>query len=214
MTPPSRYDDPLGIYQTAYAATTRYGAYMEKLAPLRPGIDLTNSVLENDPELPSSAPAGVLDSWLEKQCLGTGRLRGNFVDLGASASIAYLRQHLAPYLRKRRIREFDLSSLTSADRKLTMEISRFIFEMEPRIGQRLDGISYPSRLGNNITCWVVFSRPPASLGSGSLEPDHELDCVRNPQTKPINPKDPELKRALHDLNLTFHPEIGARKPAN
>jgi hypothetical protein len=188
----NRYDDPLGIYHTVYAASTPYGAYMETLAPLRPSpsIDLANTVNENDAALRGTPAPGTITNWIEPRHLGSAHLPGTYVDIGASESIAYLRHRLADRFAALGVIEFDLSALTAARREVTMEISRFIFELEYREQRRFDGICYPSRLGRNIVCWAIFK-------------DDRPASFENKQSRPIDVSDPELVEALSHLRISL-----------
>jgi hypothetical protein len=163
---------------------------METLAPLRPApsVDLA-TITTNEPGLRPTRPAGKIGEWIEKRHFGEAELCGNFVDLGAAASIAHLRHRLADLFAKFAITEFDLSVLTSLQRKVTMEISRFIHELENREQRRFDGIYYPSRLGHDIGCWAIFTDSKA--------------CFKNQRSIPINVADPELQRALRDCRISI-----------
>ena len=190
----NRYDDPLGIYHTVYASSTPYGAYMETLAPLRPApsIDLAAVVLHNDTTLRSTPPPGQIANWIERRHMGTARISGSYVDIGASESIAFLRHRLADRFSALGVSEFDISALTTAHREVTMEISRFIFELEYREQRRFDGIRYPSRLGSNITCWAIFD-------------DDGATCLMDKLSEPVSVDDPELMKALHDSRIYLQP---------
>jgi len=184
----NRYDDPLGIYHTVYAASTRYGALIETLAPLRPKPKIR--LAEAEPGMRATPAAGTITNWLERRHIGEARISGVFVDIAASESIAYLRHKLADRFAALGTIEFDLSALTSARRELTMEISRFIFELEFREQRRFDGICYPSRLGHNIMCWAIFE-------------DDGHACLEDRASQPIDPADKEIEQALRDSRITL-----------
>jgi hypothetical protein len=188
----NRYDDPLGIYNTVFAASTPYGAYIEALAPLRPvtSIDLATAVDRNEPGLRGTPLAGTITNWIERRHLGRAQLNGTYVDIGASDSIAYLRHRLTDRFAALGVIEFDLAALTAASREVTMEISRFVFELEYREQRRFDGICYPSQFGQNITCWAIF------------EDDHPA-CITKKQSHPVNATDPHLVEALGRLRISL-----------
>lgn len=217
--PPSRYDDPMGEYQTIYASSSAYGAYLETLSALRTrsgekrSIDIREFVKSNDPTLRPTSKPGQIRDWLDQRHLGTASLRGTFVDLGASASIAVIRQWLVkisdqattgslPSLRHRLDRffattgepEMDLSALTSANRILTTEISRFIFERKSSERLPFDGIRYPSRLGSDVICWAIFDQR-----------DGRPTCIEDRGSAPIDPLDPEFVLAMRRLGLKAPP---------
>jgi len=190
----NRYDDPLGIYHTVYAASTKYGAYMETLAPLRPApsVDLATTVMENDPALRATLPPGSIRNWIERRHIGAATIQGTSVDVGSSESIAYLRHRLASRFSALGVTDFDLHALTTARREVTMEISRCIFELEYREQRRFDGIRYPSRLGMNISCWAIFE-------------DDDPACIMNKQSQPVDLTDPELIEALQHSRISLIP---------
>jgi hypothetical protein len=107
---------------------------METLAPLRPApsVNLAVAITNNDPALRNTPRPGQITNWIERRHLGEAQLEGAYVDIEASESIGYLRHRLADRFAALGIVEFDLSALTTARREVTMEISRFIFELEYR----------------------------------------------------------------------------------
>lgn len=160
---------------------------METLAPLRPSPANLTAIVENDPGLRTTRAEGDIRGWLTTRHLGDAQLTGAFVDLGAAASIAYLRHPLANVLARFRVPELDLSVLTGLRREITMEISRFIHELESHGRRRFDGIRYPSKLGYDIVCWAVFSDSSAALSDR--------------RSAPLDLEDRELQRALRDCRL-------------
>jgi len=211
--PACRYDDPLGIYRTIYAASTRYEAFLVALAELRPGpnADLSGIIDDNDPD-PSSIPPSQrfgpgqavmvpraqrvdsvrIENWITKRYIGEGTPTGNFADLTSERSTTFLRGRLAKRFEIYGITEFDPDSLTYAAREVTMEISRCISEIELRGGDRIDGLSYRSRLGDGIRRWALFAK--------ESEPLYALE-EKSKSSARIDIDDPDLLRALDDCGL-------------
>jgi hypothetical protein len=186
----ARYDDPLGLYGTLYAASTLYDAYVAALATFRPrlGFDLTSSIEENDPGLagtPRSSEA--VKKWISRHYIGEATLDGLFIDLTDERTIGLLCKRLP----KTRV---DVERLTvdyvrKAPRNITMEISRYTYEYEIRSGLHYDGVSYGSRLfDGRIRRWAVYDDPGLVLKEKS--------------SRPIDLNDPELLRALQDCGIT------------
>jgi esterase/lipase superfamily enzyme len=205
--PACRYDDPLGIYRTIYAASTRYEAFLVALAELRPGpnVDLSRIIDNNDPELPSiprgqRPGSGQIVNWISKRYIGEGTPTGNFADLTTLRSTMFLRGRLADRFESYGVTEFDPVSLTYAPREITMEISRCISEIELRGGDRIDGLSYRSRLGNGIRRWALFAK--------EAEPLYALEAKSSAR---IDIDDPDLLRALDDCGLLSDPRSPAKK---
>ncbi len=192
LRPTNRYDDPLGVYQTIYVASSAYGAFMETMADLRPApqLKLASVVLENEPTLRSTPPPGQITSWIEGRHLGEASLCGEFVDLASSASLAYLRHRMSRCFEKYEIADFDLSTLVSSKREITQEISRLIFELAFREKRRFAGICYPSRLGHNITCWAIFDEDGTA-------------CIVEKKSAPVDLTDHELLRAFTDSRISL-----------
>lgn len=73
-----RYDDPAGQYRVLYVARSRVGAFVEKLAPLRPSLTDLRAVAERAApserdELPSGGrPRG----WSDRRVIGRALSRG------------------------------------------------------------------------------------------------------------------------------------------
>lgn len=204
--PASRYDDPLGIYRTIYAASTRYDAFLVALAELRPGpnVDLSRIIDSNDPGLPSIPWAqrfgsGQLAKWISKRYIGEGSPVGNFADLTTQRSTTFLRGRLADQFLRYGVTNFDPVSLTYAPREVTMEISRCISELELRGGDRIDGLSYRSRLGGGIRRWALFAK--------HSEP---LYALEERSSARVDIDDPDLLRALHDCGLLAKPPPPAK----
>lgn len=200
MTPPTRYDDPWGIYRTTYASSSAYGAYMEALAALKPSetpggepeIDLKKLVTENEPELRGTARAGHIGNWRAKHHIGTGTPDGIFLDLGAPASIAFIREHMQHLFKDAKAAAaFDLANLVKAPQKFTGGLSFAIKQLETTTSSGIDGICYPSRLGHGIVDWAIFE-----------DPDDGLSCITERTSDSIRRDDPEFLKAVADLGLT------------
>ena len=157
-----RYDDPLDIYPVVYAGSTLLGAFVEKLQPLRPSPAMRAAlarIRNNAPGLTATPPAGtVFAAWLRKLYVGRGRLTGTFVDVTQASTLALLDRSMRGTLGRLRVRRLDLSAVTSGKRKVTQEISRWVYERRTRDDRPFDGILYTSRFGANLECWAIFDR--------------------------------------------------------
>jgi hypothetical protein len=127
-------------------------------------------------------------TWLQNRRIGTGRLIGEFCDIGHSASIVHLRAVLTP-----RLLHYGLDDLDAGDirlrvpRAFTQEISRYIFEQTDQGQPAYAGIRYGSRLGDDLTNWAIF------------EPNEPVDC----EQEEIEPDDPDLLQVLEDYGLAL-----------
>jgi len=188
----NRFDDPEDQYRVLYASAERETTFRECLARFRPDPAIVVAeIAENDDDenSPRTLPAGrIALTWLQNRRIGTGRLIGEFCDIGHSASIAHLRHALAA-----RLPDFGLDDLDAGDIRLraprgfTQETSRYIFEQTDHGQPAYAGIRYGSRLGDELTNWAIF------------EPNVPVDCVQ----EEIEPDDPDLVQVLEDYGLAL-----------
>jgi hypothetical protein len=187
----NRFDDPRGVYRVLYASSSRFGAFVEVLARFRPDPAVAHGLAEiAGPE--DAAPPGLVPAtWLRRRRIGTARVRGRFADLGASASLAWLRRALGSRLRAHGLRDLDAAAIRlSAPRRFTQEISRAVYEETLRGGRpRFAGIAYRSRLGDELRNWALFERAGGAL------------FTRTPEAAAIAADDPDLRAALALLSV-------------
>jgi hypothetical protein len=80
-----------------------------------------------------------------------------FVDVASADALTWLRSELADLAISLGITEIDLSLLTSAQRRFTQEVSRYIYEHDGSTeSSRFAGIRYISRLHASWECWAIF----------------------------------------------------------
>jgi len=201
-----RYDDPLGVYRTIYATSTRYEAYLAALAPFRQrpnSFEFAHAITMNDPDLTGTPQAGdataLIRSWISRQFIGEASLNGQFVDLTNEKTINFLSDKFPKFsdlLKKYPINDLNAHKLTTAPRDFTMEISRYIWELETRAGMSFDGLSYRSRIAKLSQTddagrrWAIFE--------SDLTPSRAL-VDRN--STGISLDDPDLIRAFSALGL-------------
>ena len=96
--------------------------------------------------------------WSASRRIGAARHDGPFADIGQSSSLAHLRAALASQIVHYGLEDLDEGELRRrAPRAFTQEISRYVFERGvANDGERLLGIRYLSRLGDDIENWAVF----------------------------------------------------------
>lgn len=178
----NRYDDPQAKYRVLYAATERFGCYVETLARFRidPLLAAGMAAIEGDDDF---YPLGEVPSeWLTSRAMGTAHITAECADIYNSAWIDRLRIKFLPLLKTFGLSDLDASVLqTSAPRAITQKVSRFIYE------EKLNGIKYPSKFGHDIENWAFFE--PVS--------------VHRESTDIIKPDDSDFIRAmaLHHLKL-------------
>ena len=193
----NRWDDPNGAYRVLYAASSLRGAFVEVLARFRPDPHVAAELARIDGRSGSGLPPGHLDrSWLERRCIGEATVRGSFAEIGHSESLARLQKELAHRLVHYGFQDLDGSAIRiRAPRRLTQEISRFVFEQTGRGRRRaFDGIRYLSRLGDDLRNWAIFE-PIGQAHAASLVADVRLSR--------IGPRHPELRAALELLGIAL-----------
>jgi hypothetical protein len=184
-------DDPAGEYRVLYASSERVSTFLETLARYRTDPALVaafQEMADDDQEAdryPTIPPGVVPMHWCESRRIGTARHDGPFADIGQSSSVAHLRAMLASRLVHYGLEDLDVGELRRRSaRALTQEISRYVFERGVN-GERLLGIRYLSRLGDDIENWAIFE--------GSEPYDNA--------SEEISRDDPDLVRALEMLGL-------------
>jgi hypothetical protein len=191
----NRWDDPDGVYRVLYAASSLRGAFVEVLARFRPDPHVVAELARIEGRQAGALPPGHLGrSWLEVRCIGEAAVRGSFAEIGHSESLARLHEKLAPRLVHYGIQDLDASAIRlGAPRRLTQEISRFVFEQTTRGRRRaFDGISYLSRLGDDLRNWAIFE-PIGRERVAALLAD-----IRSAR---IGARHPELRAALELLGI-------------
>lgn len=191
----NRWDDPQSEYRVLYASSTRLGAFVEVLARFRPDPHVAAELAAIDGEERGALPPGrVPASWLGSRLLGDGALRGSFADVGQGESLQEIRQELASRLVHYNISDLDGAAIRlSLPRRLTQEISRFVYEQTtPQDERAFAGITYLSRLGDEFRNWAVFE--PA-------DPEEARRVPEDAAVSRISAEDPDLRRALELLGL-------------
>jgi hypothetical protein len=191
----NRYDDPRAEYRVLYASSDRRGAFVEVLARFRPEPavlrELGEIELEPGEHHDGPGPGQLPRSWLSGRVMGTTLADGPFAAVGASRSLAYLRDRLTDRALHHGIDELDAAAIRAhAPRPFTQEVSRLVFECADANGEpQFDGIAYRSRLGDEVVNWAIFEPP---TGEARL---------REPQSEPLDADDPELAAALELLGI-------------
>jgi hypothetical protein len=189
----NRFDDPAGEYRVLYATSQRVGAFVETLARYRtdPAIVAEYERMAIEPQdadrYPTIAPGVVPAGWCSARTIGTAIHDGPFADIAHSRSLAELRTALASRLVHYRLDDLDAGDVRRrAPRAFTQEISRYVFERGmTEDGERLLGIRYLSRLGDDIENWAIFEgTDPHDKRSAEIARD-----------------DPDLGEALRTLGL-------------
>jgi hypothetical protein len=149
-----------------------------------------------------AAPGSIDRSWCEARALGAISLRGTFADVVHADSQARIQGELAGRLVHYGIGELDANSIRhTAPRRLTQEISRYIFEQtSERGGRAFDGISYLSRLGDDLRSWALFE---------PVTPAQVKVFVGEGRDAPFEPDHPDFRHALDLLGIRLLDAAGS-----
>ena len=187
----NRWDDPDGSYRVLYASSTRFGALIETLAPLRPDLALVAGLREIDGESDPIEAGTVPREWFEHRLMGVAELVGTYADIGAAASLSLLRSRLAARAIHYGLADIDAAAIRiTAPRGFTQDVSRLVYECTTAEDQSLAGIRYQSRLDDRTSNWAIFEPSPGSPGP-----------LRSLDVEPLQPDDPDVTRALAVLGL-------------
>ena len=190
----NRFDDPAGEYRVLYASSPRVGAFLETLARYRTDPALVAAFEEivgddEDGERYPTIPPGVVPAhWSASRRIGAARHDGPFADIGQSGSLAHLRAALAGRLVHYGLEDLDGGELRRrAPRAFTQEISRYVFERGvAEDGERLLGIRYLSRLGDDIENWAIFEgSEPYDKASEEISPRRPRSSAGPGDTRPV-----------------------------
>jgi hypothetical protein len=190
----NRYDDPRGEYRVLYASSDRLGAFVEVLARFRPDPAVLRELdrIELEPgERGDGRPGQLSRAWLDGRVVGTAVAGGAFAAVGVSRSLRYLRDRLADRALHHGVDELDAAAIRAhAPRAFTQEVSRLVFECtDARAEPQFDGIAYHSRLGDELENWAIFEPPEGEAR------------LRDMQSEPVDPDDPDLAAALEGLGI-------------
>jgi hypothetical protein len=193
----NRWDDAQGRYRVLYAASTRLGAFVETLAPLRP--DASVLAAYGEMELASgeetASPGRVPVTWCRERVVTKGiatDVEGTFVNVGASSSLSILREELAARVVHYGLSDLDAATIrVTAPRGFTQEISTYVAAQRGEDGRPYGGIFYLSKLGDEFENWAIFEREEMRGQSPVLSVDREV----------VDPEDADFVRACEILGL-------------
>jgi hypothetical protein len=198
----NRFDDPgayRGIpeeerFRIIYCATAPAGAFGETTAHFRKSAATLAGLeeIEDDEELDPELRGGVVpEEWRLKRHLGSTRLDDNliFADFTDGKTLTILREELAGLLVRFELEDFDLSVISSKQRRVTQEAARFVYELAGPGSMSLAGIRYMSRHNTKWELWAIFADRVIH------EPDEVLGTIRQ--------DDPGLAEAAEVLGLVI-----------
>jgi len=189
-----RWDDPNGHWRAKYVGELPVACYLEVLAPFRPDPELPNDMDaiesndEDDDTYPTVAPGRLDRSWCDNRLFCTAQLSGDFALPSHQETLPTLREKFLAAARSVDIQDVDAATVRmSTPRELTQAISAWLYEIVGPDGERINGVQYLSRHGDELVLWAIYER-----GEGDSPP--EVTARLNPAK--IAPDDPHLDEAM------------------
>lgn len=172
----ARFDAPNGEYATLYCATTRYGALLEKLSPLRPIPELPaqyESALDDDvdpaydrPPTGTTFPA----DFTETSVMGIVAIDPacRFLDVDEPHNHRRLEQlGSRPLLELLGITRIDRGAFITLDRALTRQVAG---ELHDILSADIAGLRYTSAVDGDVDCWAIWEHARDALSGHDIEP--------------------------------------------
>ena len=174
-----RWDDPAGEWRAIYVGATRVACYLEVLASFRPDprleAEMDDIDSDDDADRFPTIPPGRLDyGWCEKRLVCTARLSGCFAVPSHHETLPTLREQFVPLAAALGVADVDAAAVRDAKpRELTQSMSAWIYEIVGPDGERINGIQYLSRHGDDFVLWAIYER-------GSTESPPEVTARDEP----------------------------------
>ena len=196
-----RWDDSAGNFRTVYAGESLLACLLEVLAAFRPDPQLLVDLdeIDEDPadaNHPTSTAGEVPYSWLEHRTACSATLTGDYCDVAHSDSVAALRPRFISAVLHLGRQDFDTATLKDpALRSLTQPVATHL------VAVGVDGVTFTSRHGEELSLWAIFERPD----DGEISP-HLVDR----SLEVLTPEHPELQQAMahHDLHWLVESQKG------
>lgn len=126
--------------------------------------------------------------WLDSRKIATGTLTGTSCVVAASETVASLYQDFIGMALSLGLIDFDAAALKDAcPRRPTQSVATWLYESTD-----VDGVSFSSRHGDDLTLWAVFERPE----DGPLPA-----CLTEVEHHSFAGAEPELIHAFQLLDL-------------
>jgi len=108
-----------------------------------------------------------------------------------------LREQFLVLARELKLSDVDAAAIRDGKRELTQEISAWIYEIVGPGGQRINGVEYLSRHGDNFKMWAIYER-----GAEDIPP--EVTAPQEPSV--IRPDDQVLLEAMRVHRISWLPD--------
>lgn len=195
-----RWDDPGGFWRTLYVGGTHLACLLELLARFRPSTrvaeELADIVVDDEDEYPTIVAGTIPRDWCSPRQSGTAEMSGTFALPGHHRSLAALRTQFRTKALGLGLDDLDTAAIRDTrPRALTRGISAWLYRVGDEQLDRLDGIEFSSRHGDDLKLWAIYER-----GSDT---DISAQLTLQTDDAAINPEDPQLARAMELLGLRW-----------
>ncbi len=166
-----------------YGGSQLVSCYIETLSRFRPDYTLLAQLQTMDGENDFQQIGVIPDEWFVNRFIGTAEVRGKYADLYSPQWVAHLRSRLHPVCLEFGLRDFDLSVLMQAEKRIvTQRASNIVYDLGA-----FAGIYYASRHGLGLENWALF----------------EFKAIIKPlvPVQQVSKSDPCLRQALEILGL-------------
>jgi hypothetical protein len=188
----NRYDPIIPDFDVLYFGSTRATCYAETLAHRRPDPDLARLIYENRDWVPYMTPGTVEAEWRRRRVLNRVVPEQDverYLDVANHRSMAWLNVELKPLMVTLGLKKITLAELTTGDRKVTRYISTWLHAQKDAYDQPIfHGIRYPSRYGDDLECWAIFT---------------DRVALRSVETRTIETTDSDLQYVANLFGLTI-----------
>jgi hypothetical protein len=194
-----RWDDPSGDWRAKYVGASAVACYLEVLATFRPDPTLEadmGDIDDDDDDEHRSIPPGRLSyDWCEKRLLCTARLHGRYAVPSHHETLPTLRKQFLSLARELGFTDVDAAAVREGEpRELTQSMSAWIYEIVGPDGDRIDGVQYLSRHGDDFVLWAIYER-------GSSESPLEVTAREKPCA--VSPDDEALVEAMRIHRISW-----------
>lgn len=198
-----RWDDPAGEWRAKYVGAARVACYLEVLASFRPDPTLQaemDAIEDDDEEFPTIPPGRLDDGWCDQRLVCTAQLSGCFAVPSHHETLPTLREQFLPLAIALGLTDVDAAAVREGEpRELTQSMSGWIYEIVGPDGDRVNGIQYLSRHGDDFVLWAIYER-------GSAQSPPEVTARDEPAV--ILPDDEALAEAMRIHRITWLSEDG------
>jgi hypothetical protein len=161
-----------------------------------PTLEADMFVIEGDDgEFPTIRPGRLDYGWCDERLVCTARLSGCFALPSHHETLPTLREQFLPLATALRLTDGDAAAVREGEpRELTQSMSAWIYEIVGPDGERISGIQYLSRHGDDFVLWAIYEHGTA---------DSPPEVTARDQPGVISADDEALAEAMRIHRITW-----------